>query len=277
MCHARHVTDPDERYRVRSVDRAIDVLELLAGHPRGLNVTDVAAAVSGAKSAVFATLQTLVARDLVHVVGSGSERRYRLGLGLARLGQVALARVSFRDVVAGHLAALSEQTGLTSRAAIWGGDHAIVVEQVNGSTGVRFDLHLGQRETVHRSSVGKALLAALPQDEADRALETIDFAPATPFSIRDIDALRADLETIRRRGYALDDEEDALGIICIGAAVYDHEDRPIGAISVTTVKAGLAPSDIDRLGRSVAAQAAAASAELGYRSPLNVALDAPRR
>jgi IclR family transcriptional regulator, acetate operon repressor len=258
--------DEDARYRVRSVDRAVDILEILADAPSPLTITEIAAATHGSKSGVFATVQTLTARGLIHSSGTGVERRYTLGFALARLGDVVFDKVSFEGLAMPVLRDLTERVGLTSRAAIWGENCAIIVARVNGSDGVRFDLYMGKREALHRSSVGKAMLSVMAEADARDVLTRIPLEPRTSHSLTTIDAVLADIRMARARGYAIDDEEDALGIVCIGAPVLNHRGERMGAISVTRLKAEFGPDEVDTIGRVVAASAASLSRQLGNRT-----------
>jgi IclR family acetate operon transcriptional repressor len=250
--------------RVRSVDRAVDILDVLAHSMGGETVTAIAAAVGGSKSAVFTTLQTLCSRGLVRSTGVGVDRRYALGLRLTYLGEQALARVSIREVAMPFLRRLTVATGLTSRVATRAENYAIAVGRVDNIEGVRFDLHMGQREYLHSTSVGKAILSALTDQEVRRTMAAVPMIRRTSRTIRDLDTLVAEVELTRRRGWAIDDEEDAEGVVCIGAVVRDHSGRPAGGISVTRLKSGLSPSDSERLGTLVAECAAEVSFAMGH-------------
>jgi IclR family transcriptional regulator, acetate operon repressor len=259
-------SDPDTKYRVQSVDRAIDILEALAGASAPLTITEIADSVGGSKSGIFATVQTLVARGFVASAGTGSERRYSLGTALARLGEEVLKQVSFSRLARQVLRGLSEKTGLTSRAATWGGDCAIMIDRVDGRDGLRFDLQMGKREPLHRSSVGKAMLSAMNDEAVRDILDGLILDANTEHSLTTVAAVLDDVRRSRPRGYATDDEEDALGIICIGAPVLDHRGDLAGALSITRLKAGLDLAGQDRIGRTVAASAAELSQLLGYKN-----------
>lgn len=241
----------DKRYQVRSVSRAVEILEALADGADGLTVTEVAKRVGAAKSAAFSTLQTLEAHGFAASRGEGAARRYRLGLALARLGEHAIGQVSMRDIALPVLRELSEETGMTARVAVPEAGHAVVVGRVNAPGAVRFDLHMGTREPAHCTGVGKAILAELPEDAAREVLSAGPLAARTPRTLTDVPAVLADLAEIRRRGYAIDDEEDAEGIFCVGSAVRDHRDECAGAISVTGLKLDLPLWRIHQIGETV--------------------------
>lgn len=254
----------DDRYRVHSVERAIAILEILASEPSAQTVTELAEKAGGSKSATFATVHTLIARGLIRATGHGQDRRYSLGLGLARLGDIAVSQVSFRDTAIPLLRSLSSQTGLTARAAAWGGDCTIAIARVNGTSGLSFDLHMGDRESLHCTSAGKAMLSALDPDSARAVLARIPLDRRTHKTLVTVDAVDADLRLTRSRGYAVDDEEDADGIMCIGAAVLNHSGEVVGALSVTGIRAVMVADGVPELGATVAEFAARLSRELGW-------------
>ncbi|MFF2025602.1 IclR family transcriptional regulator [Streptomyces sp. NPDC058171] len=261
---------PDEpKYWVKSVARAADLLEVLAtpAPGNGLSVTEVAQICGISKSAAFGTLQTLRAYGLVSDDGEGMNRRYRLGMGLARLGDRARAQVSLRGVAHPVLRELTRLTGMASRLAVPEDGHAVVVDQVELDHRVRLDLRMGQRELPHCTGLGKALLSAVPAAEAAAVIERHGLPRRTPRTITDPATFLAHLRDIARVGYALDDEEDAEGILCIGAPVRDDHGTCVGAISITGLKLGLPAWRYQELGGQVRDAAEQISTALGWAAP----------
>lgn len=239
-------------YEVRSVSRAIEILTALEQVPNGdegLTVSDVSRIVGGTKSTVFATLQTLLAHGLVDDSGAGMSRRYRLGLTLVRLGERAAQQTSITDLLEPALRELSRKTGLTARAAVLDREGwAVVIAHVNAPTAVRLDLRLGQLERLHCTGLGKALLSLLPDDEVREILGRVGTPRRTHRTLCSADEVIGNLTDIRAAGYALDDEEDASGIMCVAAAVPVRAGRPLAAISVTGLKADEAMRRPDQVG-----------------------------
>jgi len=229
----------DPKYTVKSVEKAaltLLALEREAGSD-GLSLTKIADLISMSKSSMFALLQTLTAYGLVSSGGAGANR-YRLGLGLVRLGQHAATQTTVGDVCIPELQSLSADTKLTARAAVLDGNWAVAVARVDAPDTVRLDLRLGEKEWPHRSGLGKALMSALSDDEVRSHLEAVGMPANTPHTLTTVDAYLADLRISRERGYAMDDQEDAEGIICIAAPVMNVDGRPFAAISVTGLKTG---------------------------------------
>ncbi len=259
MCHARTVTSERPAYRVQSVDRAADVLEALAG-AEALNLSEVAALVGGSKSAVLGTLTTLAARKLVRITGTGADRRYHLGLALARLGSLAVARVDLASAARPMLAHLAERTAMSAQAGLWVRDGLTVVARHDPPTDMRIDLPMGP---LHATSMGKACLLTLPPDELTAVVSELRLERRTKKTITEPAELVAEVERCRRRGYAVDDEEDVEGIVCVGAPVVGPDGRALGALSVTGIRSALSARREREVGKDVAAAAAAVTASLG--------------
>ena len=143
-------------------------------------------------------------------------------------------------------------------------NYAVAIGRVDARRGVvRFAANLGRHEHLHSSAVGKAMLSLLPESTVHEIAAATGLPAKTPHTIVDAAALMRDLATVRRRGYAIDDEEDNEGVFCVGAAVLDHAGNCLGAISVTGLKLDLPAWRIEQLGETVREHAVGISAELG--------------
>ncbi len=229
----------DVRYRVQSLGRAIDLLDLIAERGMdGARLSDLARSLSISKAATHAMLQTLLARDFIADSNRGAGRRYRLGMALAHLGDQAISNISLADIAVPVLRELTEKLDCTSRVAVLDGGFAVVVGRADAPGAIRFDAALGRHELPHSSAVGKALLAALPPAQARAIIEPIELTQRTPHTITAIEALMEELQKIRQRGYAIDDEEDYEGVFCLGTCVFDRSGTAVGAISFSSIKHG---------------------------------------
>jgi IclR family acetate operon transcriptional repressor len=253
-----------QRYRLHGVERALDTLELLAGAgPDGMTLTELAERLAVSKSSAFALLATLAARGFVADSGTRLSRRYRLGMTLAKLGDAAEAQSPLVSVAMPVLRSVTDATGLTTRLVVPEGPFAIVTARVDAPGTVRFASYLGKREYPHCTSAGKALLAALPPERA-RALALEAGMPArTQRTITDPDALLRDLELSAVRGYAIDDEEDADGVFCVGSAVHGRGGECVAAISGTGLKLNRPTWRLDELGVAIRDAADQITAALG--------------
>lgn len=250
--------------QVGSVARALALVELVvAGSTEGMTLSEIAKAVGGSKSAVLATLRTLVDFGYLRCVEGGP--KYLPGMTLIRLGDLAAAHDPLIAVARPILAELSRQSGLTIRVARNDGGFPIFLDRVDGPGFVRFYTPLGVRELPHVSSAGKAILAQLSDDEIKMAAKECGLVARTKKSITTLTGLKKEIEKIRLDGFAIDDEEDAQGIFCVGAAFFDHIGKCIGAISATGVKTDLSDEQVAKLGKLVIKYADRLTKELDGR------------
>jgi IclR family transcriptional regulator, acetate operon repressor len=255
----------EDRYALRSVSRALDVLEALgAGGSEGLTVAGIATAIGVSKSTAFALLQTLLARNYVIDVRLGGSRRYRLGFALVHLGDRAAADVGVSQLAMPVLRELTETTGLTSRLAVLDDEgYAVALNRVEAPGIVRIASALGQRELPHCSALGKSLLALLPPARVVKLLAHTGMPRRTEYTRVTPAELMKDLILVAEHGYAFDDEEDNIGVVCVGAAITNREGEGVAAISVTTLKNGLNDDDLHALGRTLRTHAERISQMLG--------------
>lgn len=258
-------TPNNDAYRLQSVERALDALELLAGSegPDGMTLTELTERLAVSKSTAFALLQTLISRGYVADSGARLTRRYRLGMMLAKLGDAAVEQSPLVSVAMPVLQQVTDSTGLTTRLVVPDGPFAVVAGRVDAPGTVRFASYLGKREWPHCTSAGKALLAALPSDEARALAVAAGLPPRTPRTITDPDALVRDLELSAARGYTIDDEEDSEGVFCVGSAVYDRSGSCVGAVSGTGLKLNRPSWRMDELGLVLREAADTITAALG--------------
>ncbi len=251
-----------DRYTVRSVVRAMALIELVASGPQeGMSLSELARGLRASKSTTLALARTLTKAGMLRDSRPGP--RYSLGTALIRLGDITRSQLPLGDICRPVLAQLADLTKMTSRVAICDSGYPVFIERVDGPGSVRFYTPLGQREEPHASAAGKAMLATMPEAQV-RAICSEHGLPArTSNTITDIDSLLASLVNIRASGFAVDDEEDAEGIFCVGAAFFGHDGACAGAVSVTGIKSDLPVWRVNELGRTVRRAADQVSELLG--------------
>jgi IclR family transcriptional regulator, acetate operon repressor len=262
------------RYTVQSVARALRLVEIVADGPAdGQSLSDLARALGASKSATLALARTLASFGYLREVRPGP--RYALGAALLRLGDIARQQLPLGEVCRPLLEELADATKMTSRVAVFDQGYPVFIDRVDGPGSVRFHAPLGQREIPYASAAGKAILATMDEQPVRALCAQTGLRPRTAHTITDIDSLLADLAVARRHGFAIDDEEDAEGIFCAGAAFFGHDGSCGGAVSVTGIKGDLPAWRVDELGQAVRACADSVSALLG--GPRYADLPAPRR
>jgi IclR family transcriptional regulator, acetate operon repressor len=188
---------------VQSIERAFDLLEMLADAGGALGLSELATVSGLPLPTVHRLMRTLVNRGYVRQEAS---RRYTLGSQLVRL------------------------TGETANLAMLDGDEVVYIAQVPSPHSMRMFTEPGRRVQPHCTAVGKALLAQLPPGEARALLERDGMPAYTPTTITDPDLLIAHLEVIRKQGYAVDEGEQEVGVRCFAVAVPDAP----GSLAIST-------------------------------------------
>jgi DNA-binding IclR family transcriptional regulator len=207
--------DPARGFRpVKSAYRALDVLEAVAAGPATLS--ELSRELEIPKSSLHGLVRTLVERGWVTPTDDGT--RLRLGLKALRLGTRFVDEDDLVARAADMLDRLATVTGETVQQARLDGDQVVYVAKRDSQHPVRLISAVGGRLPAHATALGKALLAAR-DDDTVRALLTSPLRPLTRRTLVDLDALLADLDETRRRGYALDEEEAAEGLRCFAVVV----------------------------------------------------------
>jgi IclR family transcriptional regulator, acetate operon repressor len=201
---------------VQSIERAFDLLEMLADAGGALGLSELAAASGLPLPTVHRLMRTLVNRGYVRQEAS---RRYALGSRLIRLGETSSRMLG--TWLRPFLAQLVRLTGETANLAMLDGDEVVYIAQVPSPHQMRMFTEPGRRVRTHCTAVGKALLAQLPPAEARAMLERDGMPRFTPATITDPDLLLAHLEVIRKQGHAIDEGEQEVGVRCFAVAVPD--------------------------------------------------------
>jgi len=240
-----------------AVEKTLAVLDALGDHER---IADISDATGIHKSTVHRILQDFIRLGFARVTDQGTYQGGTRILGLA--GRV-LARTDAAERARPELTALQDRSGGTVHLALLDGDEAVYVAKVESSKPYRMASRVGMAIPLHCTSIGKALLAALPGTEAAALLDRARLERRTPRTITDVPRLLDHLAEVRARGWSVDDEENEAGVRCVGAAVSDHTGRAVGAVSVSQLTDDPTSRAPDEVGPAVAATAREISALLG--------------
>ncbi len=256
---------------VPAVARAARALDVVAGSAGGMTVSEIARAIAAPKSSCLSVCTTLVEAGLLMRSGSGT---YQLGFKVLELGRAYLARsdvaTEFRRVDA-ELGLLAEDTVLLS---LLDGRDVLYVQARAGCRPVVVHYDIGMRFPAHCTAGGKAMLAALPLPAVASRYADGRIDRLTRHSVASLPDLTRELARVRARRYAVDDEETALGMICLGAAVLGPG-GPVGALSVSMVKAAVDAERARLAAESLLRLAHALTARLGGPVPEPCAVEPP--
>lgn len=249
----------------QSLSRALSLLERLAETPDGMNLTDLSHRLGIPAATAHRLLSTFEEHDFV-------EQDPELGVWYIGLKAftVGNAFVQRRDFVAGarpHMQALMERCGETVNLGVIDDGEVVFIGQVESREVMRMIVRLGSRSPVHASGVGKALLAHFGDDRVAAILERRGLGRFTERTIDNPAQLREALETVRARGYALDDEEHAVGLRCVAAPIFDENGQALAAISLSGPKARMVDDRLGELGVAIRQTADEITRSLGGVRP----------
>lgn len=255
-------------YRVPSVERAFQVLEVISQSPNGLTLSEITERTGIPKTTAFMLVSVL--RDM-GVLGQ-HDAQYMLGPILAKLGGQALRRLDLRTLAAPYMQRLMEQTGFTSHLGVLTGQELIFIDKVESERFIQFLTYPGMSQPFYLSSLGKAIASFLPAEEFEALLAGCPFVRKTDYTITDADAFRRIASVIRAQGYAIEDEENEEGVRCIGAPIFDRDGRPAAAISITALRSQLPVEDFPQVAALVIEAANGVSLQMGCSQPPIVAV-----
>jgi IclR family acetate operon transcriptional repressor len=252
--------DRSERHSIQSVDRAMRLLEGIAEAGGETTLTELSQRTKLNISTCHHLLSTLVHRGYVAKVPV--RRSYALGARILYLSNACL-QVDLPARAAPFIEQINAKTGETVHLAVLQGDAMMKIAKRESRHPVRVDTGtLGKTDAPHATASGKAMLAWLPEDDMRRVLAN-GLTRYTPKTITEWPSLIEALRHVRRNGYALDDEEYQPGVICVGAAIRDHNGAVVGAISASTPAMRATDQHLALVREEVVTAVRSLSAELG--------------
>lgn len=210
--------------------RGLGILDMFSVERRVVGITDIALELGIHKSSASRLAATLASAGYLVAASAGN---YTLGPRLAVLGSLLAARQDLASVVAPFLRELVERTGETGHLAVLDGTVAKTVQVVDGWHTVRMHSWAGKLSPAHCSSMGKALLAGLPDAEIGKRYPDTELPVRTVHTVGTVERLHTELARIRRTGYSLDNEELEAGLRCVAAPIFSPEGVVDASISIS--------------------------------------------
>ncbi len=250
----------DKSGGVPALERALSVLEALGQSRKGYSVSELSRRLSLPKSSVHLILRTLERRGYLQKQSVGG--RYKFGMKLIALSRNALDGVELRDEARPALAALVQRTALTVHMGVLERSEIVIIERLESASPIRVVSWIGRRMDLNSTAVGKALIAYLPVDEFELQVRASQLARHNDRTIATMAGLRKELDRVRQLGYAVCDEEDEIGVRCVGAPILNGRGHAIAAISVAGTTLQIPPERVEELGQAVKLAAAEISARV---------------
>lgn len=244
---------------VQSLDRAFDILELLAHNRGGMFLKDIGDTLDLNKSTVHRLLKSLRLRG--YIEQDGETNRYRLGLAFVALSSQYLNRLEIKTEAEPFLRKLSEDLGETVFLATLSDNQVVYLDKVERFDGIRRYSIIGQRAPVHCTSLGKSLILDMEEEDILRILPD-PMEKITEHTLTRPADLLNQLHRFRQQGWTQDQEERERGVSCAAAPIRDYRGQIIAAIS-SAWEGEKSPEKVDKIGNTIKDTAEKISEQLG--------------
>jgi DNA-binding IclR family transcriptional regulator len=257
---------------INSVLKAIKVLQLFTSNRPFLSLTEMSRLLGYPKTTLHALLNTLESQGFIEKTGKGL---YALGTAIITLTQNVRVNIQIRDRAAPLLRTLFNHCGESVYLTVLDGDYCLYIYAIESSDRLLARSAVGERIHLHCTSVGKAILAYLPEDELVEIMERVGLPRCTDKTITDNDALISELEATRARGYSIDAAEHEEDTFCVGAPIFNEYGRVIGSCSISGTDPELITSRLEQLSSALRYTAQEISRLMGFIPPMSKLLKNP--
>lgn len=252
---------------VQSLARGLTVLQAFSAERPRLTLTELGQATGMNKAAVQRLTDTLISLGFL---GRNRYKEYYLGPKVLSLGYAYLQGSDLREMASQQLHDFSQRTGNTVNLCVLDDTEVLVVYRREVRSFFKFDVQAGSRLPAYCTSMGKVLLAALPDPELRARLKRIKLAPLTPYTITDRDKLWRELMQVREQGWALGDREASLALYSLAVPLISQRGRVKATMNVSVFAEQADPPLIERLRTELFAQGRRLSEMMGYHGPYPV-------
>ncbi len=233
--NSKYQSSPKVNYGVTSLEKALSVLDLLIDQDRAISVTEISHKLALGKGTVHRILNTLKVRR--YVQQHNDTKLYSLGLRTLEIGTLARRDRFLRSVMVPFLRDLSAICGETVNAAVLEYNEIHYIFRLESEEMLRISAPLGARFPAHCAATGKVMLSYHTDDDIRRIYARKNaLKKSTERSLDSVDALTQEIEQIRIRKVAIDDEETITGVYCVAAPIVNAKGECVAAISISAPK-----------------------------------------
>lgn len=250
---------------VQSINRAFQILEALVEHRKGLSIAELVEMLSLNKSTVHRILQTLVAWG--YVSKNEQTKNYRLGMKVMELSSHYLNGLELKTEALPFMERLQQQTKAFVHLGMLDGSDIVYLEKIGPYTHFRMYSQIGRRAALYSTGLGKAIFAHLDEPRQTELLKKLTYAPITEHTVKDEASFLEEIKHTQQRGYAIDEEENEIGMRCVAVPVFDYTGRVIAAVSVSGYINSFPKDKIVLFGAYVIECANSISEQMGYHFP----------
>lgn len=247
---------------VKSVGRALDIIDLVSAKKGGLGVTEIANQIDINKSSVYRILSTLA--QYGYIEQDADTGKYKLGYKFLEVSSKLLDSIDLRMEAKPFLQELERETNEVIHLVVYDQGEVVYIEKLEGTETLRTHSRVGKRAPMHCTSVGKAILAHLPSTTVMDIIDRKGLPMHTENTITEKESFLKELNGIKQKGYALDLEENEYGITCIAAPIFDHLGRVVASVSISGPTMRMAEERLESLKEKMLHASKEISARLGY-------------
>jgi DNA-binding IclR family transcriptional regulator len=248
---------------IQSVDRALDILEMLAQSRQGLPLMELSARTGLNFSTCHHLLATMARRG--YVSQDRRSKYYFLGNRIFGLSDGRTRQLDLLVYAKPALEELNRRTGEAVHLAVVEAGELVTLAKLDSLHAVKVDSgYVGRSKAVHATATGKAILAFQPEDSIYEMLARNGLPRFTDKTICGVEALKQELKAVREQGYSQDDEEFQAGVICFGAPIRDRGGKVVASVSASLPTMRASDAALAQLRHLVPRCADTISKELGY-------------
>lgn len=246
----------------KAVLRSIDILDYLAKCKKPAALSTISKDLGIPKSSVFDIIHTLVYKKMVQV--DEDTKCFSLDVHCFEIGSTYLSRTDIHTQARPILKQLSLQTSETTFLAVENNGMIVYLDKEEGSSPTRTTCVIGDRNDMYSTGLGKAILATLPIEKIRLITGGGKLTAKTPNTKTSFEALMADLELTRQRGYSIDNREDNDYVFCVGAPILNQSGDCIGSISISAIYTSISEERLNFFSQLITGAALEISHKFGY-------------
>jgi len=262
--HSKTQKATNSPYQIQVLDRALAILDTLSVEGPDLSLAEISHKLGLHKSTAHRLMMVLDRHKLIE--RNSVNGRYRLGLKLFELGTRAVSQLDLRERARPFLEKLVLEASETVHLCILDDSEVVYLDKVEPARSVRMATSVGRRNPAHCTAVGKAIMAYQSEAQVEEIVRKQGLRAMTANTITSFAELKKELNAVRERGYAVDNEEIEEGVRCVGCVVRNFSGEPLAAISISAPSFRLTKEKVKDVARSVVEVASALSAELGFKN-----------
>lgn len=247
---------------VKSVSRALDIIQLVSLKKGGLGVTEISKQIDINKSSVYRILSTLA--QYGYIEQDESTGRYKLGYKFLEISSKLLDSIDLRAEARPFLQELENETNEVIHLVVYDQGEVVYIEKLEGTETLRMHSKVGKRAPMHCTSVGKAILAYQPTVIVQEIIDRKGLPIHTDKTITEKNVLFEELIRVKKAGYALDLEENESGITCIAVPIFDHLGKVVAAVSISGPSIRMTEERLEQLKQKMVNVGLRISSRLGY-------------